>query len=138
MHLSIANFLTCGGYDPLCAFVFVLNYVLYVVVHAETIAVLGAGQMGAGIAEVSAKNGMGVMLKDRDEEGIARGKLYVFCINKHDGDGLEKPRVHIRSMVVVTLALLTRSPFNDIYVAPNPYMDIIYGCYCYCYLDNVE
>ncbi len=68
-------------------------------IHAETIAVLGSGQMGAGIAEVSAKNGMGVMLKDRDEEGLARGKLYVFCINSH---GSEKSPTLVQSMVVIS------------------------------------
>ncbi len=50
---------------------------------AETIAVLGAGQMGAGIAEVSANNGLGVMLKDRDEAGLARGELYIFYTLTH-------------------------------------------------------
>ncbi len=57
--------------------------------HVETIAVLGAGQMGAGIAEVSANNGMHVVLKDHDEEGLGKGKLHiVFCINPHT-HGLE-------------------------------------------------
>lgn len=42
----------------------------------EKVAVLGAGMMGAGIAYVSAKAGLRVVLKDRDLETAERGKTY--------------------------------------------------------------
>ena len=43
-------------------------------VKVNTVAVLGAGLMGAGIAEVSATKGMRVLLKDRDLKGLSRGE----------------------------------------------------------------
>jgi 3-hydroxyacyl-CoA dehydrogenase/enoyl-CoA hydratase/3-hydroxybutyryl-CoA epimerase len=43
---------------------------------AEKIAVLGAGMMGAGIAYVSAKAGMQVVLKDVSLEAAEKGKAY--------------------------------------------------------------
>jgi len=43
----------------------------------ETIAVLGAGLMGAGIAEVSAAKDIRVLLKDRDLKGLSRGEKQI-------------------------------------------------------------
>ncbi|MGH2601517.1 MAG: 3-hydroxyacyl-CoA dehydrogenase NAD-binding domain-containing protein, partial [Dehalococcoidia bacterium] len=40
------------------------------------VAVLGAGMMGAGIAYVSARNGIEVILKDVSQEGATQGKAY--------------------------------------------------------------
>ena len=40
------------------------------------VGILGAGMMGAGIAYVTAKNGMDVVLKDVSEEAAAKGKAY--------------------------------------------------------------
>jgi 3-hydroxyacyl-CoA dehydrogenase/enoyl-CoA hydratase/3-hydroxybutyryl-CoA epimerase len=43
---------------------------------AQKVAVLGAGMMGAGIAYVSARNGMEVVLKDISLEAAEKGKAY--------------------------------------------------------------
>jgi len=47
------------------------------VAPVETIAVMGAGLMGAGIAQISAEKGMSVLLKDRSDGAIERGKSYM-------------------------------------------------------------
>ncbi len=44
--------------------------------RAQKVAVLGAGMMGAGIAFVSARNGMDVVLKDVTREAADKGKAY--------------------------------------------------------------
>jgi len=43
----------------------------------SSVAVLGAGLMGAGIAQVSAEKGLHVALKDVSPEGLAKGVAYV-------------------------------------------------------------
>ena len=43
----------------------------------EKIAIMGAGLMGAGIGQVSAEKGFQVMLKDRNDESVARGQSYM-------------------------------------------------------------
>ena len=42
----------------------------------QTLGMLGAGMMGAGIAYVSARAGMGVMLLDSTQEKAAQGRAY--------------------------------------------------------------
>jgi len=43
----------------------------------NTIAVMGAGLMGAGIAQISAEKGMSVLLKDQSDGAIERGTSYM-------------------------------------------------------------
>jgi len=58
--------------------------------RVDTVAVLGAGLMGAGIAEVSAAKGIRVLLKDRDLKGLSRGEAQ---IAKNIGGKLKKKRL---------------------------------------------
>jgi enoyl-CoA hydratase/long-chain 3-hydroxyacyl-CoA dehydrogenase len=44
----------------------------------KTIAVLGAGLMGAGIAQISAEKGYKVLLKDKNAQGITNGEKYIY------------------------------------------------------------
>eukprot|EP00735_Rhodelphis_limneticus_P009003 TRINITY_DN2460_c0_g1::TRINITY_DN2460_c0_g1_i1::g.8765::m.8765 TRINITY_DN2460_c0_g1::TRINITY_DN2460_c0_g1_i1::g.8765 ORF type:complete len:762 (+),score=307.57,sp/P40939/ECHA_HUMAN/49.93/0.0,ECH/PF00378.15/1.8e-65,3HCDH_N/PF02737.13/8.3e+02,3HCDH_N/PF02737.13/1.2e-54,3HCDH/PF00725.17/1.8e-23,3HCDH/PF00725.17/1.7e-05,DUF3798/PF12683.2/0.062,DUF3798/PF12683.2/1.2e+02,HSP33/PF01430.14/0.26,HSP33/PF01430.14/3.1e+03,NAD_binding_2/PF03446.10/5.4e+02,NAD_binding_2/PF03446.10/0.8 TRINITY_DN2460_c0_g1_i1 len=44
----------------------------------KTVAVLGAGLMGAGITQVTADKGLRVLLKDATLEGLARGEKQIF------------------------------------------------------------
>ena len=46
-------------------------------IPVNQIAVMGAGLMGAGIAQVSAEKGYKVLLKDRNDEAIGRGQSYM-------------------------------------------------------------
>jgi enoyl-CoA hydratase/long-chain 3-hydroxyacyl-CoA dehydrogenase len=45
--------------------------------RVDTIGVLGAGLMGAGIAQVSAQAKLSVLLKDRDAAGLGRGEAQI-------------------------------------------------------------
>lgn len=44
----------------------------------RTLAILGAGLMGAGIAQVTVDKGMHTILKDTTEAGLARGEQQVY------------------------------------------------------------
>jgi 3-hydroxybutyryl-CoA dehydrogenase len=56
----------------------------------ETVGVIGAGQMGAGIAQVAAQSGYRVLLSDRDIALAEKGKT---GIAKRLGSAVEKARV---------------------------------------------
>jgi len=59
-------------------------------VDVQTIGVLGAGLMGAGIAQCSASKGFRVLLKDRDTAGLTKGEQY---ISGNLGKKLKKKRM---------------------------------------------
>lgn len=42
------------------------------------LAVLGAGLMGAGVAQVTVDKGVSTILKDTTQEGLARGQQQVY------------------------------------------------------------
>jgi enoyl-CoA hydratase/long-chain 3-hydroxyacyl-CoA dehydrogenase len=46
-------------------------------IPVKRVAVMGAGLMGAGIAQVTAEKGIDTLLKDRNDEAIARGQSYM-------------------------------------------------------------
>jgi enoyl-CoA hydratase/long-chain 3-hydroxyacyl-CoA dehydrogenase len=46
-------------------------------IPVNTVAVMGAGLMGAGIAQVTAEKGLTVLLKDRNNEAVGRGQSYM-------------------------------------------------------------
>jgi len=60
------------------------------VAAALKIAVVGAGQMGSGIAQVAAASGHGVVLNDRTPELIAAG---IASISKNLDRSVEKGRI---------------------------------------------
>jgi len=65
----------------------------------KTLAVLGAGLMGAGIAQVTATKGIRTLLKDKTPEGVARGE-------KHISDDLSK-KVKKRRMTPFEFSTIT-------------------------------
>lgn len=46
--------------------------------YIRTLAILGAGLMGAGIAQVSVDKGVHTILKDTTSEGLNRGQQQVY------------------------------------------------------------
>jgi len=61
----------------------------------EKIQVVGAGQMGSGIAQVAAQAGLSVHLSDVDEEAIERG---LETIRRHLARSVEKGSASLRTI----------------------------------------
>ncbi len=80
------------------------------------IAVIGAGQMGAGIAEVAARSGHTVLLHDRSDELIARG---IANIEKNLARAVEKGRIDAagRDAVVARIERAARIDALDVDLA---------------------
>jgi len=53
------------------------NFGVDAAIPVNQVAVMGAGLMGAGIAQVTAEKGIHVLLKDRNDEAIERGQKYM-------------------------------------------------------------
>ncbi|MEO0498390.1 MAG: FAD-dependent oxidoreductase, partial [Pseudomonadota bacterium] len=75
----------------------------------KKIAVLGAGFMGAGIAYVTAKAGMQVVLIDRDQEAADKGKAHTEELEKK---AVQKGR-STQEKAEKTLSLITATPDYD-------------------------
>lgn len=54
------------------------NLKLSVLFIPRTLAILGAGLMGAGVAQVTVDKGVHTILKDTTVEGLARGEQQVY------------------------------------------------------------
>jgi len=71
--------------------------------EVKTVGILGAGLMGAGVAQVSAVAGYQVVLKDKDRAGIARGEKQV----SDSLDGKVKKRSLTKFDKELTMARIT-------------------------------
>lgn len=55
-----------------------MYFILLVLSVNRTLAILGAGLMGAGIAQVTVDKGLSTILKDTTVAGLARGQEQVY------------------------------------------------------------
>jgi 3-hydroxyacyl-CoA dehydrogenase/enoyl-CoA hydratase/3-hydroxybutyryl-CoA epimerase len=77
----------------------------------KKVGVLGAGMMGAGIAYVSAKAGLDVVLKDVSMEGAKRGKAYAESIEQKK---IEKRRTTPEKSNVILEHIIPSDTMNDL------------------------
>lgn len=56
----------------------IMYFILLVLSANRTLAILGAGLMGAGIAQVTVDKGVSTILKDTTVAGLARGQEQVY------------------------------------------------------------
>ena len=75
------------------------------------VAVLGAGMMGAGIAYVTAKAGMEVVLLDRDEAAAEKGKDYSRKLNDK---GVSRGKLSKEKSEAMLERIQTTADYNDI------------------------
>lgn len=54
------------------------SFIAYQFILSRTLAILGAGLMGAGIAQVTVDKGVNIILKDTTLEGLNRGQQQVY------------------------------------------------------------
>ncbi|ETV99893.1 fatty acid oxidation complex, alpha subunit, mitochondrial [Aphanomyces invadans] len=78
----------------------------------KTMAVIGAGLMGAGIAQVSASKGIRVLLKDRDAASAAKGEEYV---RKNLDDRVKKRRMTGYDRDVIMSNVVPLSDQDDVW-----------------------
>lgn len=82
----------------------------------NTLGIIGAGQMGAGIAQVAAQSGLNILLNDISEEMVARGKQGIErsvdrMIQRGRIDPGERDRIIRRVEVTTNLADLGATDF---------------------------
>lgn len=76
----------------------------------KTIMIVGAGQMGGGIAQVAAQSGLQVLLNDIKEEFVQKG---IAAISKRLDRNLEKGKITEQEMQTIMSRISTSVSFDD-------------------------
>ncbi|MEE9329544.1 MAG: 3-hydroxyacyl-CoA dehydrogenase NAD-binding domain-containing protein [Parvularculaceae bacterium] len=80
-------------------------------IELKKIGVLGAGMMGAGIAYVTARAGMDVVLLDRDVEAAEKGKAYSVKLNEK---GISRGKLTKEKSDAMLAKIKTTADYNDL------------------------